>query len=156
MLDEHGEELYFDLREYHQFDLIAWLAGEVRGTPSLVLAMLRQLPEGARYTAIMSAPESREGLPEPAYDPEAEALYDRRFWTADRQHTAQMLNALYNLVTLTGHWKKGKEPDFPVVGPIAWHPPEQRKKELEARKPEGPVSVLDAMKAWGFQGQLTQ
>lgn len=122
----------------------------------MILAMLRQLPEGARYTAIMSAPERREGLPEPVYDPEAEALYDRRFWTPDRQHDAQMINALYSLVTLTGNWKKGKEPNYPVVGPIEWRPPEQRKKELEERKPEGPVSVLDAMKAWGFQGQLTQ
>lgn len=114
--------------------------------------MLRQLPEGARYTAIMSAPESREGLPEPEYDPEAEALYDRRYWTTDRQHTAQIINALSNLVEVTGTWRKGKEPNFPVVGPISWRPPEQRQKELEARKPEGPVTALDAMRAWGFQG----
>lgn len=126
----------------------------MRGTPALVLAMLRELPEGARYTALMSAPERREGLPEPVYDPEAEALYDRRYWTSDRQHTAQIINALSNLIAVSGKWRKGKEPDFPVVGPIAWRPPEQRRKELSTRKPEGPVTVLDAMRAMGFQGQL--
>lgn len=133
---------------------MAWLGGRVYGSVKFVLEHIRELPEGARYTALMSAPESREGLPEPEYDPAAEALHDRRFWTADRRLWAQQINALHQLILVNGKWKKGKEPEFPVVGPLEWHPPEQRKKEQAALGVSEPVTVLAAMKAFGFTGQV--
>jgi hypothetical protein len=154
LLDEHAHELWLDLRESKGFDLVAWLGGREYGTPRLVLALIQDLPEGARYTALMSAPEHREGLPEPEYDPAAESLHDRRFWTPDRRLNAQMINALHQLILVSGKWKKNHEPEFPIVGPLEWHPPEQLKKEQAARGVQEPVTVLAAMKAMGFTGQI--
>lgn len=123
----------------------------------MVGAMLEELPEGARYTALMSAPENREGLPEPEYDPKAEEYYDRRYWTSDRQHLAQIQNAINQLIVVAGgegKWKKGKEPDFPIIGPLAWQPEEQKEKARKAKEPKKPATVLDAMRAWGYTGGL--
>lgn len=113
--------------------------------------MIEELPEGSRYTAIMSAPESREGHPQPEPDPEAIALYDRRFWTTERQFIAQQINALHQIIVLSGNWKKGKEPKFPVVGPLEWQPQEQRNKALQT-KSSVPATTANVMRKFGWNG----
>ena len=105
--------------------------------------MMRHLPEGSRYVAIMSAPMDDDAT-RPEIDPETEAAYNRRFWTSDRKLIAQEINAIRDLTLVTGHWDKGKEPKFPVVGPPEW------RGETAAKKK--PVTNNDVLKALGWNG----
>jgi len=106
--------------------------------------MMRHLPEGSRYVAIMSAPMDDDAK-KPEIDPETEAAYNRRFWTSDRKLIAQEINAIRDLTLVTGHWEKGKEPKFPVVGPPEW------RGETAAKKKQ-PVTNSDVLKALGWNG----
>ena len=81
--------------------------------------MLRNLPEGSRYSAAMSAP-GPEADERPPLDPEVEAMLDRQLWTTDRRLMAQLINSLHTLIKVTGKWKEGEGPKFPVLGPAAW------------------------------------
>lgn len=83
--------------------------------------MLRNLPEGATFTAAMSAPGvADQHATESEPDPEREAFADRKFWTSDRQLQAQLINAVQTLTRLTVKWGDNKAPEFPVIGPMAW------------------------------------
>lgn len=86
--------------------------------------MLRNLPEGARYTATMSAPGDAD-VERPPLDPELEAMLDRQTWTTDRRLMAQLINSVNTLIRVSGSWEKGKEPQFPVVGPANWQEEQQ-------------------------------
>ena len=108
--------------------------------------MMRQLPEGSRYAAIMSAPmdgDEDRTLPEP--DPKALDIYNRRFWTQDRQMKAMELNSISDLILVTGNWPKDKQPKFPIVGPPEW------RGETPAKK-QKPVTNNDVLKALGWNG----
>lgn len=108
--------------------------------------MMRHLPEGSRYAAIMSAPmDGDEARPLPEPDPEALELYNRRFWTQDRRMAAMQLNALRDLTLVTGNWPKDKQPKFPVIGPAEW------RGEKPAKKAE-PITNNDVLKALGWNG----
>ena len=108
--------------------------------------MMRQLPEGSRYVAIMSAPmDDDEARPEPEIDPAVEAAAQRRYWTQDRKLQATVINALRDLTLVTGSWSKGKEPKFPVVGPPEW------RGENPAKKKQ-PPTTNDVLKALGWNG----
>jgi hypothetical protein len=106
--------------------------------------MLRNLPEGSRYVAVMSAPMDDDTAP-PQIDPEKEAAYERRFWTQDRRLMAQSINAIRDLTLVTGSWKKGEEPKFPVIDPPEW------RGETAAQKNK-PVTNNDVLKALGWNG----
>lgn len=103
--------------------------------------MMRQLPEGSRYVAIMSAPMDDDKQLE--LDPETERAMHRRFWTADRKLVAQQINAIRDLTLVTGHWEKGKEPKFPLIGPPEWRGEDVVKE---------PVNNNDVLKALGWNG----
>ncbi len=108
--------------------------------------MMRHLPEGSRYVAIMSAPMDDDVLrPEPEIDPVAEGAMHRRYWTSDRKLKAQEINAIRDLTLVTGHWPKGKEPKFPVIGPPEW------RGETPAKKKQ-PATTNDVLKALGWNG----
>lgn len=108
--------------------------------------MMRHLPEGSRYVAIMSAPmdDDEAKRPEPEIDPELEAAMSRRYWTQDRKLTAMQINAVRDLTLVTGNWEKGKEPKFPVIGPPEWRGETAKKKQ--------PVTNNDVLKALGWNG----
>lgn len=120
LIDEHGEAIFTDLLVHYGFDLVRWLAREVPGSPETILAMLRNLPEGSRYTAIMSAPSGGDEPEPPPLDPEVEGMLERKLWTTDRKLLAQLINAVNTNTRYAADWEKGKEPDFPIVGPAAW------------------------------------
>ena len=103
-LDAYGEEIWLDLKQYWGFDLIEFIGGRCYGTVSQIFAMMRNLPEGSRYVAIMSAPMDDDKAPKPQIDPETEAAYERRFWTQDRRLSAQLINAVRDLTLVTGRW----------------------------------------------------
>ncbi|MBT2587952.1 hypothetical protein [Arthrobacter sp. ISL-95] len=108
--------------------------------------MMRQLPEGSRYAAIMSAPmDGDEAKEEPEIDPEMAAAIGRRYWTPDRQLIAMQINAIRDLTVISGNWEKGKEPKFPVIGPPEW------RGEKPTKKAE-PVTNSDVLKALGWNG----
>lgn len=89
--------------------------------------MLRNLPEGATFTAAMSAPGVADKPAVSERDPAQEAFADRKFWTSDRQLQAQLINAIQTLTRLTVKWEKDKVPEFPIVGPMAWRGEETTK-----------------------------
>lgn len=108
--------------------------------------MMRHLPEGSRYVAIMSAPmDDDEARPEPVSNPEQEAAAVRRFWTSDRKLIAQQINAIRDLTLVTGNWPRDKQPKFPVIGPPEW-----RGENLA--KPKQPPTTNDVLKALGWNG----
>ena len=107
--------------------------------------MLRNLPEGSRYVAIMSAPMD-DDVVRPELDPEKEAAYVRRFWTQDRKLMAQQVNAIRDLTLVTGNWKKGEQPKFPIIGPPEW------RGETATKKAAEPVTNFDVLKALGWNG----
>lgn len=98
-----------------------YLHGKVPGSARAILAMIRHLPEGSSFTALMSAPEKQEGREPP--DPETQALFDRKFWTGDRQLLAQLINAINTQTRIADQRAGGKLPEFPVIGPAAWSDP---------------------------------
>ena len=108
--------------------------------------MMRHLPEGSRYVAIMSAPmDDDKQQPKPEIDPAVEAAMERRLWTTDRKLKAQEINAIRDLTLVTGNWQKGKEPKFPIIGPPEW------RRENPAKKKQ-PVTNADVLKALGWNG----
>ncbi|HEX9225081.1 MAG TPA: hypothetical protein VF885_00315 [Arthrobacter sp.] len=95
--------------------------------------MIRNLPEGARFTAAMSvdqAEEISELRPFFEADPRREAILDHRTWTIDRRLQATEINAIYSQISVSGNWGKEGPPDFPVIGPAAWQPSEKQSNEL--------------------------
>lgn len=84
--------------------------------------MLRDLPDNARYTAVVLAERdlADDEEVEEETDPLIIARRDRRTWHLDRQLIAQLINSTNLLVRVTGHWEKGNEPEFATVGPASW------------------------------------
>lgn len=147
MLDAHGEEIWLDLKQYWSFDLVEFIGGRSYGSVSQVFAMMRHLPEGSRYVAIMSAPmdDDKAADSKPEIDPEIEAAMERRHWTHDRKMQALLINAVRDLTLVTGHWEKGKEPKFPAIGPPEW-------RGESAAKKKQPPTTNDVLKALGWNG----
>lgn len=129
---------------------MAWLRGEAYGSPTSILSMLSQLPEGSRFGIARHSGDTTESVRD--LDPELEAKLDRAYWTGDRLLLAQLINSVNELLLMFGtgrRWKKGKEPKYPIVGPLAWHPPEQREKKSSASQ----TSVSERLRhAFGFGG----
>lgn len=144
LLDENGEAIYFDLLEHKQIDLAAFIAGEARGTVKMILHHIRHLPEDATYTAIMSSKIERGDIEIPEPPAEVLAQMDATTWTFDRKLMAQIVNAINLNTRVTGQWKDGQAPDFPTVGPSRWSEGDSPTRE------EQQISVLDVMKAWGY------
>lgn len=109
--------------------------------------MMRHLPEGSRFVAVMSAPmdDDKPADSKPEIDPVIEAAMERRHWTHDRKMQALLINAVRDLTLVTGHWEKGKEPKFPAIGPPEW------RGETAAKKKQ-PLTTNDVLKALGWNG----
>lgn len=86
--------------------------------------MLRNLPEGARFSAAVAADRKDDGTPAQALDPRTEAVMDHRTWTLDRRLKAMEINAIYQQVAVSGQWGKNGPPDFPIIGPASWQKPQ--------------------------------
>jgi len=106
--------------------------------------MLRNLPEGARYTAA-TAVDHEDETHEPL-DPRTEAVMDHRVWTTDRRLQAMTINAIYSQVAVSGNWGKGGAPHFPTVGPSAWRADDKHTKTPELR------DNFDVLRKMGWTG----
>lgn len=138
MLDDWGEELWLDLRHTYGFDLVGFLAGDVAGSPRLILAMIRNLPEGTRYVAALASAREESGEYEPTkseQDSRPDPITEHLTWTTDRILMAQLINAVNMLVRYSVQWEK--TPNIPLVGPAVWR--EGSKKSRKA------TSVLDVL-----------
>lgn len=127
------------------------MRGEVYATPHYILTIISQLPEGSRYTQAYyfdHRDQITEGQPESAEDTELTARMDAKFWDGDRLLLAQVINSVRDLTLIagSGKWGKGKEPDFPIVGPLSWR--ETSKKPATSSKD----SVSDRIQKFFFGG----
>lgn len=109
--------------------------------------MIRNLPEGARFTAAMTVDgadeeDSAAAIFEP--DPRREAILDQRIWTMDRRLQATEINAIYTQIATTGNWGKEGPPDFPVIGPASWQASDKQSNE--------PKDNFDVLRKMGWPG----
>lgn len=107
-------------------------------SPRLILTLIRHLPEGSNYVAILqSAPvEEEPATDEPAaIDPVMESL----LWTQDRVLMAQLINSVNMLVRHSIQWQDGKAPKLPLIGPSAW------RGEGPTATPSKPLTVMDVI-----------
>ena len=142
-LEEHCEAVYLDLLEYYDFDLVAWMAGEKRGRPSVILAMLRDLPEGSRLQAVTYG---QRDAPEGDDSESVDWYIERRRWgLPERQLMAAQLNMLGELRKYVPSWKDNKGPDWEPVGPPEW-----RGVTEQTEKKKGQATVEDVMAVFGW------
>lgn len=130
-MDEYGSQISADLLDFFGFDLQGWFRGEVHASPHYILVLLSELPEGSRYASRYHFDHRDDDAPEGAQsvDPEFEAWMDAKYWNGDRILWATAVNAIRDLTMVAGagKWKKGKEPDYPVVGPKSWRDKDSKK-----------------------------
>lgn len=109
--------------------------------------MLRNLPEGSRFTAAaaIDAPEGNL-TPERRPDPRMEAVMEHRIWTLDRRLKAMEINALHSIIAVSGQWGKKGPPTFPTIGPAAWQSENKPKPSAE------PKDNFDVLKRMGWPG----
>lgn len=143
LVDDYGEELYLDLKQYWNFDLADFLAGEVNSCIPLIFAMIRQLPEGSRFSAAMRYDHS-DAIEEVKTTDRDKAISDIRTWTLDRELLAMIINAVNTNTVLPNSWKDDKPPNFPIIGPEAWQPTN--------KIPEEPKDLADVLKRMGWPG----
>lgn len=139
MLDQYGEALFIDLRKYFNFDLVAYLRGEVASSPRLILTMIRHLPEGSNYVAIFQSAPVEELRQEQADPGEVDPIQDAQMWTQDRLLMAQLINSVNLLVRHSIQWQDGKAPQLPLIGPASW------RGEGAKSKPSKSLSVMDVI-----------
>jgi len=108
--------------------------------------MLRNLPEGSRFAAVMAVDAVNQDAPERTPDPRMEAVMDHRAWTIDRRMKAMEINAIYSLIAVSGEWGKKGPPTFPTIGPAAWQPDSKPKKSDE------PKDNFDVLRKMGWPG----
>lgn len=149
LIDEYGEEIFFDLKEFWGLDLVAFIAGEVHSTPTLILAMLRELPEHSRFASALKAdrPEIASSAKVTERD---KVVMDSRMWTTDRRLMATAINAVYMNTIVTGQWPKDKAPKLPTVGPLEWQPEEIAKKKVTEEPPL--QNNFDVLRKMGWTG----
>lgn len=96
----------------------------------MILAMIRNLPEGSLFVALRQVEAEDEGIEREQMTQREEDLAEQKLWTTDRKLMAQLINAIHGLASITVRIHGGKDPEIPVVGPSEWDPKAQRKKEL--------------------------
>lgn len=128
LLDDYGEEIWLDLKATFGFDLVGFLAGEVPGSPRLILAMIGNLPEGTRYVATLTSAREQSGdtANESVDDSPPDPVMEHMMWTSDRVLMAQLINSVNTLVKYSIEWSK--VPDIPIVGPSSWRESKQSSK----------------------------
>jgi hypothetical protein len=151
LLDEYGEELFLDLKEFWGLDLVAFLSGGVLSSVPVINAYIRHLPEGSRFVARWSR-DHPEGADAIELTPAQEKYFEARTWNQDRRLLAIIANAVNQNTLALGHWAKNKEPEFPVVGPVEWDPKRRKRQEIREQIQQGAVSTADILKAMGWKG----
>lgn len=148
LLDGYGSEIVADLLELYSFDIQAWIRGDTYASVTYVLSLIAELPEGARFTSRYHFDQRDEGDGE-AIDPEVEAWLDSKYWNGDRMLGAQIINAIRELTMVAGagKWRKGKEPEYPVVGPKQWREKDSKKKPEDQK-----ASVSERLHSFFFGG----
>jgi len=129
-----------DLKEYWNFDLVSYIAGEVFSSITLILAMIRNLPEGSRFAAAMAIDHAPDSDAPRLTDPRTEAVMEERVWTLDRRLKAMQINAIYSQIAVSGNWGKDGPPEMPTVGPAEW-----REESKESKDPKDNFDVLRKM-----------
>ena len=140
MIDSYAEELFVDLKVHYQVDLAEVIAGGLASSPSLLLALIRRLPEGSHYVAVMSSAPVLDSDSTDA-PTEIDPVQEFRTWTEDRRLMAQLINSVNMLVRFVPQWEQGKAPTMPIVGPAIW----RGEGSGEQSKPSKPLSVLDVI-----------
>lgn len=107
-------------------DLVSFIAGEVFSSIPLILAMLRNLPEGSRYYAAIAV-DREDDEENKELDPRTEALLDHRVWTLDRRLKAMAINAINLNTAVSGHWGEDGPPDMETIGPASWRKTDKKK-----------------------------
>lgn len=151
LLDEYGEELYLDLKQYWGFDLASFLGGEVFSSFKLIFSMIRGLPEGSRYVAVRAGDVDQMKQDIKITTSEQRQL-DSRTWSFDRQLTAMAVNAInINTVLTGGPWKDNKPPEFAVVGPTSWDPKRTHQMKQREKYESGNWDLWDVARALGIK-----
>lgn len=114
LIDKYGEGLYPDLLFYFQTDLVEVIEGK-GPAPSLVLALIRRLPDTSLTHALMRGGREHFG------------------WGVDRHILADIYDSQNQTTRAAGNWEK-KPPD------IAPWPRPKTAEQLKAKKP---VTVRD-------------
>lgn len=132
--------------------------------------MIRDLPQGSRYVALLTWQERRGEREDPEPSEERKALEEQheiRQWSStDTQLQAATVNVLQNILRYTPQWKK-TPPESEVIGPSWWKEKDAKPKRRflqeephgakgQATEPAKQASVLDAMRAMGFDGPAPQ
>jgi hypothetical protein len=114
---------------------VEFIRGDVALTPRLLLTLIRNLPEGAHYTAaVASAPETAAVAKKRNPKAEPDPALEFRTWNFDRQLMAQLINSVNALVRHTIQWEKNP-PNLPLVGPDSWR----------NEGPAKPLTVMDVL-----------
>lgn len=118
----------------YQFDLVAWLDGETKSSPGVILAMLRYLPEGCPFTAKMSAlaeleRRKREEAGEPDPEPETEYSEENELIKLTHEYltygtTNRLISVLINRTSqgIEAQFSPKHRPNWPAIGPASWVP----------------------------------
>lgn len=149
VLDEYCEDVWLDLREFHQgFDLVEWLdpaKSSPSATPSMVVAMINDLPRWSRFKARTYGKGPRPLELTEAEKKQVDWFAERRMWNPDREMLAGISNSLQELLIHLPRWTKP-----PKLNPIG--PPEWRKITPWDKPPE--ATVNDVYAAFGFSGVM--
>ena len=146
-MDEYGSEISADLLELYSFDLQAWIRGDQKASVAYVLALIHELPEGSRFPSRYHFDNRDSNAPAEA-DEVVDEWLDSKYWNGDRMLVAQVINAIHDLTMVAGagKWKKGKEPDYGIVGPAEW------RKESPKSPSKNEKSVSERLHAFFFSG----
>lgn len=148
-MDEHATFIYTDLKKYHGFDLVKYLAGEEYGSVETITALLQTLPDTSYYMAYLSAhsklnPPADAETDDEEQDPEREAMGDAITWNLDRKMSAWIINLLQMLVKAQVNWE-GEPPAFDTWGPSEWSDAKKKAKDEPKQTIEGIMSIFGAV-----------
>lgn len=108
------------------------------GSPRLILSLIRHLPEGSHYVAILQSAPAEDGATNDK-PTEVDPVLDSQTWTTDRMLIAQLVNSVNMLVRHSIQWKEGQAPNLPIIGPSAW------RGEGPDAPPAKPLTVMDVI-----------
>ena len=118
---------------------MGFLRGDVAGSPRLILTLIRHLPEGSNYVAILQSAPVEELPTKPEEPAPIDPVMESQMWTQDRVMMAQLINSVNMLVRHSIQWQDGKAPQLPLVGPSSW-----RGEGVNSKSSE-PLSVADVI-----------
>lgn len=124
------------------FDLSAWLRGVDKTTTIRgVIALLDALPHNCAFRAHWNE-TLKDRFPETEGQVERGLTDEEKFqdrvreameWDQTDKLIAQVINAIHQQTLVSNAWKKGQEPDFPLVGPQSWRDQAEDAKKKNTR-----------------------